>query len=441
MTAGHYGVVRRRIEAFYPDQIVVDLKDEALLRHELSGLGIKVEPIESSKGLGLSLYGLVGVAEAVTRLGPDLEQRVRARAAGGYEPGEAPTPLDLLLFHLRETSAQKHAGYQPIVAKNRVYENIEGSPYSGGSAGDPNPVAAFELPARSDGPRRRPRIGVFDTPMYPHEGLAGRYVIDSPRALLSPRPEWVSFSGHAVFVASVAARQAPDADFVIYPVLDAERLVTTSWTLATRLVQSLDDDLDFMIIALGSAAADGREPLTLARACERTSGVVKVAALGNHGQAKERAPAGAVFSDLPANIPMWPAASSTVIAVGAKDKDGLPAYFSPTPEEAPWTDCLAPGVDLPGLYLPGVVRMADLHVPSGKVVVSDRQATFPRPGHATWSGSSFAAAYTAGYLAHQAYIQGIDAGEAADRLLSGQGVVKLDGFADSGIEVVRPRRN
>ncbi|NJP94553.1 hypothetical protein HCN51_34790 [Nonomuraea sp. FMUSA5-5] len=133
---------------------------------------------------------------------------------GAYEGGEEPSDLDLLLFHLREKSAAEHAGYRPVVAKNRVYENIEGSPYSGGSVGDD--------------------------------------------ALLDDRPEWVSFSGHAIFVASVAAQQAPDAEFVVYPVLDEERLTTNSWKLATAMAGALDDDLDMMIIALGGATADGR---------------------------------------------------------------------------------------------------------------------------------------------------------------------------------------
>ncbi|MFD0473362.1 S8/S53 family peptidase [Nonomuraea thailandensis] len=251
----------------------------------------------------------------------------------------------------------------------------------------------------------------------------------------------MSFSGHALFVASVAARQAPDAEFVIYPVLDAKTLTTGSWELATTMVGTLDDDLDMMIIALGGATADGREPLVLARACERTSGIVKVAALGNNGQNRAAAPEGTQFSELPPNTPIWPAASSTVIAVGARNEAGdAAAYFSPTLEEAPWTDCTAPGMHLPGLFLPGRVWMADLDVVAGVVKVTDRWADFPAPGHATWSGTSFAAAYAGGAIAQKAYEQGVSVRELADELFwedPDRAPTTFDSAAPAGIDIVR----
>ncbi|UBU09384.1 S8/S53 family peptidase [Nonomuraea gerenzanensis] len=414
--ADYNNVVRRRIEAFRSDEIVLDPKDLRQVSQEAGALGIEVAPIATSVRLGLAQYKLRRLEAGVAALGPDLVNRVKAAAVGTYLEGEQPSDLDLLLFHLREKSAAKYAGYKPVVAKIRTYENIEGSPYSGGSVGDPQPVKAFKLPERSPSKRRRPRIGILDTPIHPHPQFAGRYLIASDKGLLVERPKQVSFSGHAIFVASVAARQAPDAEFVIYPVLDETTLTTNSWDLATTMVDALDDDLDMMIIALGGATADGREPLALARACERTSGIVKVAALGNNGQNKAAAPKGTQFSELPANTPIWPAASSTVIAVGARDESDRAAYFSPTLEEAPWTDCTAPGTNLEGLFLPGQVWMADLDVRKGAIKVSDRWADFPAPGHATWSGTSFAAAYAGGAIAQQAYAEGITVRELAQTL-------------------------
>ncbi|MEV0830279.1 S8/S53 family peptidase [Nonomuraea rubra] len=436
-----YNVVRRRIEAFRSDEIVLDPKDLRQVRQRLDALQVTMTFLAASARLGLHRYRLGGIAAGVGSLGPGLVERVRAAAAGTYMEGETPSPLDLLLFHLREASAAAHQGYQPVVAKVRVYENIEGSPYSGGSVGDPRPVAAFDLPARSDSTRRRPRIGILDTPLHPHPKLAGRYLLGSPGALLTEEPRQVSFSGHAIFVASVAAAQAPDAEFVIYPVLDAKKLTTSSWELATTMVGALDDDLDMMIIALGGATADGREPLILARACERTSGIVKVAALGNNGQDKAAAPEGTQFSELPPNTPIWPAASSTVIAVGARNEAGdAAAYFCPTLEEAPWTDCTAPGVNLPGFFLPGQVWMAELDVVAGVVKVTDRAAVFPAPGHATWSGTSFAAAYAGGAIAQKAYSQGVPVRELADKLFwedPDRAPTTYDSAPPAGLDIVR----
>ncbi|MFC7111299.1 hypothetical protein ACFQQB_69410 [Nonomuraea rubra] len=181
-----YNVVRRRIEAFRSDEIVLDPKDLRQVRQRLDALQITMTFLAASARLGLHRYRLGGIAAGVGSLGPGLVERVRAAAAGTYMEGETPSPLDLLLFHLREASAAAHQGYQPVVAKVRVYENIEGSPYSGGSVGDPRPVAAFGLPARSDSTRRRPRIGILDTPLHPHPKLAGRYLLGSP-ARCSPR--------------------------------------------------------------------------------------------------------------------------------------------------------------------------------------------------------------------------------------------------------------
>ncbi|WP_187414929.1 S8/S53 family peptidase [Nonomuraea sp. PA05] len=410
-------VVRRRIEAFFSDQIVIDPKDVRQVGQELDALKIKMVPLQSSLRLGLHLYQLGDLADGVRLLDHGLVERVKRAAVGTYMEGEEPSALDLALFHLREKSAAEHAGYRPVVAKNRVYENIEGSPYSGGSVGDPRPAPAFALPARSHSTRRRPRIGILDTPMHAHPRFAGRYVTDSDDALLEERQDRVSFSGHAIFVASVAAQQAPDAEFVIYPVLNPDRLTTSSWRLATTMAGAMDDDLDMMIMALGGATADGREPLALARACERTSGVVKVAALGNNGRNEAGAPPDVQVSELPPNIPMWPAASSTVIAVGARNAhDVFPAYFSPTQAQAPWVDCTAPGQNLRGLFLSGHVWMAELNVLEGVVERTDRSDYFPSPGYATWSGSSFSAAYAGGAMAQRAYTQGISVQEVADRL-------------------------
>ena len=84
--------------------------------------------------------------------------------------------------------------------------------------------------------------------------------------------------------------------------------------------------------------------------------------------------------------PTFPAALDGVIAVGAANGLGEPARF--TPLNKYWIDLLAPGVDVPGTYLAGKVRVDDPDNP-----------TEDFDGLACWSGSSFAAALISGAVA------------------------------------------
>src|SRR5262249_26604996 len=141
----------------------------------------------------------------------------------------------------------------------------------------------------------------------------------------------------------------------------------TSWDVATRLMQFLSADIDVLNMSFG-CLIDTAAPLPLRRALDRLSArTVLVAAAGNHA-----------LRDVAAD-PVYPAAFGDVVAVGAADDAGHPASTTPS---VPWLDLLAPGENLTGPFLPGVVTFDD-----NNGATSDFGS-----GYAAWSGSSFAAA-------------------------------------------------
>ncbi|GAA1018072.1 hypothetical protein Aple_093320 [Acrocarpospora pleiomorpha] len=414
MAAENSRIARRVTESFHVDQIVVDLKEQGLVQEALRDLKIALAALpEHNDALGLTRLELDGLDEALANLQDRADLKERMEKAGGKTyAGVASTPLDELLFHLREKFAEKHFGWYPAMAKNRMCESIEAAPYHGGSFGHPKRAAAFRLPPQTPQRDRRIRIGVFDTRLFPHPGLDGRYE-SAPDALIEQEEGTMlpSFAGHCLLVCSIAAERAPAAEFVIKPVLDERTLLTTAWEVAKAMVESLKDDLDMFVLALGGTSADGQEPLVLRRACERTAGVVKVAALGNHADLPTSSP-----RKPPAATPMWPAASSTVIAVGADDDLGKAAFFSPRLDQAVWADVMARGTGRRGLFLPGEVQLVTVDHARGQMVDLPEIEDFGE-GYATWDGSSFATADVAGFIAGQAGAQGGTVAEAANELL------------------------
>jgi subtilisin family serine protease len=119
--------------------------------------------------------------------------------------------------------------------------------------------------------------------------------------------------------------------------------------------------------------------------------ILLVAAAGNHGNIEqlkaEHSPLAADWTtNLTDTTPVWPAAFAEVTAVGATDRHGQRAEFSP---EVPWIDVTAPGVDVESTYLDGEVRLT---IPNGN-------PTEVFHGSARWQGTSFAAASVSGAVA------------------------------------------
>jgi subtilisin family serine protease len=217
------------------------------------------------------------------------------------------------------------------------------------------------------------RVGVLDTRIYAHQDLLGRYEAQ-PDDRYQPRTEAVPpRAGHATFVTSLVLREAPAATVRVRAVLDDDG-VATAWHTAKAMMDFAD--VHVLNLSLGCRTTDGKPPLVLRRAVARLGGAtVVVAAAGNHGN----------VTDALHKEPTWPAALPDVVAVGARRDGEDLAEFSP---KLPWVTCTAPGQNITGAYLTGLVQTPN----------SDpKEQNFS--GYARWSGTSFATAITSGAIA------------------------------------------
>ncbi|HWH01453.1 MAG TPA: S8 family serine peptidase [Pilimelia sp.] len=442
--------------SYRPAEIVVALEHLDEVERELAYLGVKPDPARAarSRRLGLALLPLVDLEAAVARL-PEPEHTAPQR------PGRAPagdgSALDALMGALRRRFADRYAGWQPTMGKNRYVEGLEGLGEIGANgdgaprpAGDPPPPGGGE--PRPDGeigggstrplgeigggggggprplgeiggggrggpratdpplhlaydpqPGRRVEVGVLDTAMVAHPELVGRFVADRPPLPYSgaaPRP---FFSGHATFIAGLILHRAPGAELHARSVLADADGTASAWDVANKIVEFADSGVALLNLSLGCVTPDGEAPLVLQRAIERLGpDTVVIAAAGNYP------PPGAAV-----DRPLWPAALPGVIAVGAYDPaaPGRPAEFS---REQPWVRAMAPGVDVLSTYLDGPVSIAHRDADGGATEVRRRHFT----GFARWSGSSFAAATVTGLVAAATRPGQVSAREAAQALLT-----------------------
>lgn len=238
-------------------------------------------------------------------------------------------------------------------------------------------------------------VGVLDTALFPHEFLDGHLADPSPLFERVARPDYGALgpmSGHATFVASLIANEAPDARIDLRSVLEGEPASATMWETAKGIASFIGADIEILNLSLGCRTFDGKPPLVLAKAVQRLgSSVLVVAAAGNHGASAH------------SESPVWPAALPGVVAVGAVDPDdGMLAAFSP---RSPWVAVTAPGVGVEGAYVDAAVKLAD-----GTVKKFD--------GWARWSGTSFAAATVTGMVAARTVPGAKSARQALEELLS-----------------------
>ena len=308
--------------------------------------------------------------------------------------------LNDVLTMVRTACSFRHRGWVPTIGKNRVMNGIggEGGQVSGGGGGFPSP---------SDGPIQPEavayggagvRIGVLDTPLVWNRAWGGNVRSLDPslpstdRALEpSATPESYSYDvGHANFVASLIAAQAPEADIGVLGTLHSGDASATAWDVARAMVSFLDRDVAILNLSLGCYTDDNQPPLLMQRAIQiMTPRLLVVAAAGNHRQPTRPRP-------------FWPAALDDVIAVGAYGDDYRPAPFTP---HAPWVDVVAPGVDIVTNYFDGCVAVED-----------GKPKQFTR--YAKWQGTSFAAGLATGEIASRLPVNG-DARWVRESLWSG----------------------
>lgn len=405
-------VVRDDVEAYHGDQIVVEQRDTGLVRDHLRQLGAATEELDANASLRLGLLGLPDVTAAAAGLRRDgalVQAADQDRVARGVRSAAGVGDLDLVLFALRRGMRRAYDGWSATVGKNRVVDQVEAAPYIKGGVGYPTPAGP---PGPADPPvagtaGAGARVAILDTRFVAHRDLAGRYVGDvAVEAGPSPR----STQGHSTFIAGLVIRQAPAAEVVVRTVLDDDGLNASSWDVAASMVAVLAADVDVLNLSLGCATGDGTPPLCLTRAVERLlPSVVVVAAAGNVGVGGQKA-----GPSLTPATPQFPAAIDGVVGVGAYDGTGgspRPAVFSPG---APWVSLHAPGVEVLSTFLAGDVRRMRWDG-YGHLVEHDT-VTFPAPGYARWSGTSFAAGTVSGLIAAGVEVGHVSAYEALERL-------------------------
>jgi hypothetical protein len=392
----------RRKGRYEPDELVVALPHLREVSTALGNLPLAYSVKDRSAALGLALIRLVGLPAAAATLRRDHEL-VRAAQftqppTPGSEAGESPTDLDLLLSALRRGFARAYDGWVPTMGKNRHVESVVGLPHvSGGGVAYPQPCdhgSTVQVPPRLG---LGVSVGLIDTQLYPHDALAGRYIVEPGSALKEqqPYPHW---AGHGTFVAGLILAQAPAAALDVRWVLNNEHAIATAWQLATRMVEFLSTNVQILNLSLGCYTEDGAPPLLLQRAVELVAPrILTVAAAGNHGGARDEAASGRRPYVTPKS-PVWPAAFPDVVAVGADREPFTPASF--TPVGVPWLNLMAPGEDVVSTYLKGEVRIEESNERVSGIVGSaptGEKTTFT--GYAEWSGTSFATATVSGQLA------------------------------------------
>ena len=414
------------VETFQHDQLVVALSDLGAVTNALAGLDIRPGRIRKSAALGLALVSKLADAEveaAVDRLArdPAIGQELN-RFRGEREqahPGTLAT-LDLLIKGIRLQLAQRFPGWEVTIGKNYGPSLVKGHPHVGGGGdGDPRrPTAQAVLPPHVGGGgeeepqpadaglgepvsgpdrlRRRGRgvrVGLLDTRIFPNKSLTGHYIA-GPDDVLDPNMRrFTMFDGHCAFVASCILQRAPAAELHVRHVLNSQG-IGWAWDVAVAIAEMAQSGLDVVNLSLGEFLTDDDSaPMVLETAVKKFSqDTVVVAAAGNNGDSKELTRE-LVHEGVKPNSASYPAALPDVVGVGALDRDGKRAAFTPAP--APWIALLAPGVGLTGAYVDGDVTIQ--HKNKHGQVTSSKSVHFD--GTATWEGCSFAAGIVSGELA------------------------------------------
>jgi membrane-anchored mycosin MYCP len=399
--------------AFYRPEFVVAAKHVDEVSRTLGTLGVGHEVVDRSRDLGLGLFRLADDEAAA-----DLVVAAARELAAGHPsvagPSRSATSLDRFLHGLRWYFAERYAGWSPMVGKNRlVGQVIGGGKISHGGGSDPE-VTDLRPPDRATlgaAEARRGlgvRVGVLDTSVSARGSLSGGWV--APAAdVLTPAEKYAVAAGHATFVTGLVLTQAPAAVVEARRVLSNESGDADSWAVAKAIAEVGKTRPDVLNLSFTCYTEDGGPPMVLAAAIERLDPqTVVVAAAGNHGDVELGADpeTSQEVDEDDRRKPAWPAALDSVVAVGAADRHGTPAEFSP--KDAQWVDVLAPGVDTVSTFLEGRVRLA-----------GHRGAPVDRDfdGFASWSGTSFAAALVSGAIAAGTVPGEVSARQSWDRLL------------------------
>lgn len=414
------------VETFERDQLVVALPDLPAVTQALDALDVRWERAEQSKDLGMALLALelADIPAAVRRLRGD-EDRFIGQEIGRSEeqraqvlPGAPLHDLDLLIKGIRARFARQFPGWEVTIGKNYGPSLVKGYPHiSGGGNGDPQPTGDPLTPPvckHHDYQQRGRdvRVGLLDTHIFPDEHLSGHYIAASGAVLHPSDRPLTMFDGHCGFVASCILQQAPAAELHVRSVLDEDGNAS-AWKAAKAVAEFARLGLDVVNLSFGEFLTDDNSaPMVLEAAVKRLGPeTVVVAAAGNNGDPRELTEE-LVHEGVEPNSASYPAALPDVVGVGALDKDGKRAAFTPDP--APWIALLAPGVGLVGSYLQGEVTIQHRDKDDRP---TDQPALVPFHGKAVWEGCSFAAGVVSGEIAARTRPGRRSAPQALDQLL------------------------
>lgn len=371
-----------------PDSLVVDLTEIDAVLRVLEELAIAVDSTEELPAFDLGLVRLAG---------------------------EEFADVDPVLAELRARFTGRCAGWTPLLGKNRRMASVFGAYPQTKSMSLWDPVALDETTAALtfDGDAGSGvRVGLLDTRIYRHPGLAGRHIETSDSTTLFDKDAKTSYSveeGHGVFTAGLIFQQAPGATLVARHVL-REDGKAFAWEVVKKLAEFFDDEhrVDVLVLASGCRnTLDGNPPAIIHRAIERLSAhMLIVAAAGNHGALE------GMTSDahITRNSATWPAALPRVVAVGVTDAD-----YSP---DLPWVTCTVDPKQLHAQDDDSPPVFVSTYLDAPEVQMHEQHDIKEFTGYASWVGTSGAAAVVGGAVAAR-IVPGTTAEQALNKLYEG----------------------
>lgn len=390
-------------EAWAPNEFVVALPDLRVVLDELRKLPRPVTSpeVRESQVLDLALITIAHVDAVASQIADQSIPNDHTHQGPSEEDA-----IEKVIRAVRQSCRRQYGDWVPTIGKNRTLDGVHTTQHVGigGAATPPTLTVRTELGELSvDGTDKTVDptvVGLIDTALWPHPDLAGRYRFDETDVLLDDaEPHWDS-EGHATFVAGMILQNSPNVELLVRKGLKSDG-TALAWDIAEEMV-ILAGRVDVLNVSFACFTSDNEEPLVLARVIELIGREkVIVAAAGNFADSK---PGNGRRAPTSPNSPMWPAASSRVIAVGSHDADGKRSSFSP---RTPWVDLTACGHDVASTFLTGKVAF-------------ESAVTKCFEGYAKWTGTSFAAAAASGAIARRIRhgACGVTAQEALQQVLS-----------------------